>query len=161
MRHYGFVHPRRKVDLEWLLATYTTTIGNSGLRGRGGYLHSILVQIQATERLNYVVEHDLLRLTETGEDTVGLNQYLTYSLTDRGPLAREWSGGRRMGSRDSRTAIRSRPHVEQFVLRSHDWGRPSPPSESGDAARITIRLGTVRRLPSVDFRHGLDLDVLD
>lgn len=65
-----------------ILATYTTTIGNFGVRGRGAYMHSILLEVQATERLNCVVQHDLLRVTETGEDTIGLNQYWTYTLSD-------------------------------------------------------------------------------
>ena len=67
---------------EFTNLTYITTIGDFGSRGDDGYSHSFVFDTQLTDRLNWVVQSDLLRVDETGEDNVGLNQYLLYNLTD-------------------------------------------------------------------------------
>lgn len=65
--------------------TYITTFGDFGARSAGNddaYSHSIVLDMQLTENLNYVVQSDLLRIGSTGEDNIGLNQYLLYTASD-------------------------------------------------------------------------------
>ena len=64
--------------------TYITTFGNFGDRSAGfnGYSHSIVLDTTLTEKLNYVFQSDLFRVQNTGEDNVGINQYLIYNLND-------------------------------------------------------------------------------
>jgi len=67
---------------EFTNLTYITTIGDFGSRGDDGYSHSFVFDTQLTDRLNWVVQSDLLRVDETGEDNVGINQYLLYNVSD-------------------------------------------------------------------------------
>ena len=62
--------------------TYITTIGDFGARGREAYNHSIVVDTQLSDKLNWVVQSDLLRVGSTGEDNFGINQYLLYNVND-------------------------------------------------------------------------------
>ena len=62
---------------------YTSTAGNLGARGQDAYSHSIVMNTQLSDRLNWVVQSDLLRVGSTGEDNVGVNQYLLYTVNDR------------------------------------------------------------------------------
>jgi hypothetical protein len=64
--------------------TYITTFGNFGRRSAGfnGYSHSIVLDTNLSEKLNYVFQSDLLRVDGTGEDNVGINQYLFYTVND-------------------------------------------------------------------------------
>ena len=75
--------------------TYASTAGNLGARGSDAYSHSIVFDTQLTENLQWVVQSDLLRVGSTGEDNVGLNQYLLYTLNDRVGLGArfEWWKG--------------------------------------------------------------------
>lgn len=62
--------------------TYITTAGNFGARGDQGYGHSIVTDFTLTDKLNYVLQSDNVRIGETGEDNVGINQYLFYTVSD-------------------------------------------------------------------------------
>jgi hypothetical protein len=62
--------------------TYINTIGDFGARGSDAYSHSFVFDTALTDRLNWVVQSDLLRVGSTGEDNVGLNQYLIYTVND-------------------------------------------------------------------------------
>jgi len=62
--------------------TYISTAGNFGWRGDDAYSHSIVFDTALTDNLNYVAQSDLVRVDSTGEDNVGLNQYLLYSVND-------------------------------------------------------------------------------
>lgn len=64
--------------------TYISTVGNFGLRsaGQNGYSHSVVIDTRLTDRLNYVVQSDALRVANTGEDNIGLNQYLIMEVND-------------------------------------------------------------------------------
>lgn len=59
--------------------TYINTVGNFGWRG-DGYSHSIVLDTALTDKLNYVVQSDVLRADDF--DTIGLNQYLLYTIND-------------------------------------------------------------------------------
>lgn len=62
--------------------TYISTAGNFGWRGDDAYSHSLVLDMSLTDNLNWVVQSDLLRSDQTGEDNVGLNQYFLYSVND-------------------------------------------------------------------------------
>ena len=62
--------------------TYISTAGNFGARGDDAYSHSMVLDMTVTDNLNYVVQSDLVRVAGTGEDNIGINQYLLYSVTD-------------------------------------------------------------------------------
>jgi hypothetical protein len=75
--------------------TYMSTAGDFGARGSQGYSHSIVWDNSLTENLNWIVQSDLLRIGSTGEDNVGLNQYLLYQVNDRlglGARMEWWKG---------------------------------------------------------------------
>ena len=63
--------------------TYITTFGDLGARGDDAYHHSIVLDTQMTERVNWVLTSDLLRVRSTGEDNVGLVSYMFYQCNDR------------------------------------------------------------------------------
>ena len=63
--------------------TYITTFGDLGARGDDAYHHSVVLDTTLTERVNWVVAHDLLRVRSTGEDNVSLVNYLFYTCNDR------------------------------------------------------------------------------
>ena len=65
-----------------LTFTYIATAGNFGWRGDDAYSHSMVFDAQLTDSLNYVLQSDLVRVDQTGEDNVGINQYLLYSVND-------------------------------------------------------------------------------
>ncbi len=65
-----------------LAFTYISTAGNFGARGDEAYSHSLVFDTTLTENLNWVVQSDLVRVSTTGEDNVGINQYFLYSVTD-------------------------------------------------------------------------------
>ena len=68
--------------------TYLNTYGNFGWRDGGSknsYSHSMVLTADLTDNLQYVAQSDLVRTDNPGVsqyDTIGLNQYLFYSLND-------------------------------------------------------------------------------
>jgi len=68
--------------------TYTTTAGNLGWIGDDGYTHSFVLDVDITEKLNYVIQSDYVDVKNAfgvaGDkyETIGVNQYLIYSLND-------------------------------------------------------------------------------
>jgi hypothetical protein len=68
--------------------TYMSTYGNFGWRDGGddnSYAHSCVLVASLTDNLQYIAQSDLLDTSNPGVsefDTVGLNQYLLYSLND-------------------------------------------------------------------------------
>ena len=76
--------------------TYISTIGNFGARGRNGYMSSIVIDTNLTDKLNYIFQSDVLRVGQTGEDNVGINQYLIYNVNDCLGVEHVLSGGKPM-----------------------------------------------------------------
>ena len=107
--------------------TYATTAGNFGDRSAGndGYMQSLVFNVNVTENLNYILQSDLLRIDATGEDDIGINQYLIYSISDRLGV-----GGRAEWWKDEGTSyyevtggINARP-IANMVFRPeirHNW----------------------------------------
>lgn len=75
--------------------TYITTIGDFGARGSDAYSHSFVFDTAVTDKFNWVLQSDLLRVQETGEDNVGINQYFLYDINDNlafGTRVEWWKG---------------------------------------------------------------------
>lgn len=80
-----------------LTLIYATTMGRFGeARFNGvekGYMHSLIADYAVTEKLQYIIQNDVLSTTDgsgaTARDTYGINQYLIYALNDN------WSLGSR------------------------------------------------------------------
>lgn len=78
--------------------TYITTIGNLGWIGDNGYTHSCVLDVNLTDKIEYVAQSDLVGVDNSINsggghyDTIGLNQYLFYQFTDvlRGGARMEW-----------------------------------------------------------------------
>lgn len=109
--------------------TYITTFGDLGFRGDDGYSHSIVLDANLNEKLNYVFQSDLLRATDVGSTTVtedvGVNQYLFYELCDTIVLGTriEWWKNDGTSFCEWTTGINFRP-IANWVLRPelrHDW----------------------------------------
>ena len=75
---------------EDITLTYATTIGRFGAQPLGtpekGYMHSIVADITLTDKLQWIVQSDLLD-TEDAQDndareTFGINQYMIYTISD-------------------------------------------------------------------------------
>jgi len=62
--------------------TYITTVGDLGARGSDSYFHSIVLDLNLTDKLEYVLQSDLLLVDSTNEDDVGLNQYVFYTINE-------------------------------------------------------------------------------
>lgn len=67
--------------------TYLNTYGNFGWRGgKDSYSHSMVLVADLTDNLQYVGQSDLLDATDNPNagqiETIGINQYLFYTLTD-------------------------------------------------------------------------------
>ncbi|MEM1245143.1 MAG: outer membrane beta-barrel protein [Acidobacteriota bacterium] len=75
--------------------TYITTVGDFGARGDEAYSHSLLFDIALSDSLNWVIQSDFLTIDSTGEENLGLNQYLFYTLNDAVALGArlEWWQG--------------------------------------------------------------------
>jgi len=67
---------------DYATLTYISTAGNFGWRGDDGYEHSVVLDTNLSDKLNYVFQTDYLRVDSTGEDNFGINQYLLYTLND-------------------------------------------------------------------------------
>ncbi|MFK7820162.1 MAG: outer membrane beta-barrel protein [Planctomycetaceae bacterium] len=73
---------------ESITLTYITTIGNFGARG-DGYGHSIVLDMELSDKWNYVIQSDYLdtdsALNPLGlpdDEQIGINQYMFYELSD-------------------------------------------------------------------------------
>ena len=78
--------------------TYINTIGDLGWIGDNGYTHSMVLDIKLTDKFEYVGQSDMVGVDNSiasaggHYDTIGLNQYLFYQMTDmiRGGARVEW-----------------------------------------------------------------------
>jgi hypothetical protein len=75
---------------------YILSVGDFGARGEDGYGHSVVVDMNLTERLEYVLQSDYVRTNTPGDFQYGINQYLFYTLNDCwkvGGRAEWWKAG--------------------------------------------------------------------
>ena len=116
--------------------TYITCFGDLGWRGEG-YNHSLVFDVSVTEKLNYILQSDLVASdgwfnVSTGEylpgqrDDVGVNQYLIYQLNGCWALGGRLEWWKRDGSSlwEATAGVNWKPHPN-FVLRPevrYNWG---------------------------------------
>lgn len=65
--------------------THIITAGDFGNIGNNGFSQSIVVDVNVTDKLNYVFQSDILEVDATPtshDETVGVNQYLIYSVNE-------------------------------------------------------------------------------
>ncbi|MFV2066450.1 MAG: outer membrane beta-barrel protein [Pirellulales bacterium] len=75
--------------------TYMLTAGDFGFLGDDAYAHSLIFNVDLADRWEYVLTSDVLRVSSTGHDTVGITQYLFYEFNDcwkAGVRAEWWKG---------------------------------------------------------------------
>ena len=80
---------------DYITFTYILTAGDFGARGGDAYSHSVVADFTLTEKLSYVFQSGLLRVGDFGEDNIGINQYLFYTINDclaLGARAEWWKG---------------------------------------------------------------------
>lgn len=116
--------------------TYHTCFGDLGWRGEG-YNHSLVFDVSVTEKLNYILQSDLV-LTDgywdvtsdtffpDQRDDVGVNQYLIYQLNDCWAVGGRLEWWKRDGSSlwEATAGVNWKPHPN-FVLRPeirYNWG---------------------------------------
>ncbi len=126
-----------------LKLTYVSTAGDLGWRGEG-YSHSVVLDWQATGRLNYVIQSDLVStngvllgdevtfLPGVWNDQFGINQYLLYRINDclAAGLRAEWWHTDGISVNEVTYGLNIRP-IPNLVIRPevrHQW----IPSASAD-----------------------------
>jgi hypothetical protein len=78
---------------DYATLTYISTAGDLGWRGKDAYSHSIVMDVNLTEKLNYVFQTDYVRAGDTtsgyaagsprdSDDDFSINQYLFYNMND-------------------------------------------------------------------------------
>ncbi|MCA9083022.1 MAG: outer membrane beta-barrel protein [Planctomycetaceae bacterium] len=109
--------------------TYINTIGNFGWKGAGasGYAHSIVIDTAVTDSFNYIVQSDVLRVGTI--DTVGINQYAIYSLSDKLGVGTRGEWWKNEGnSQYAWTAGLNIKPAENIIIRPeirYDWSTPN------------------------------------
>lgn len=106
--------------------TYMSTYGDFGWLGNGrndSYSHSVVVDFTLTDNLNYVFQSDMIDADIY--DTVGINQYLFYTLTDCTALGArvEWWHNDGVSTNAATFGVNYRPHAN-FIVRpevKHEW----------------------------------------
>ncbi len=116
--------------------TYMSTGGDLGWRGSEAYSHSIVVDVNLTEKFNYVFQTDMVSVgdvtTSSGggkpldhEDDFSINQYLFYNLNDCWAVGTriEWWKDEGHSNYEWTSGLNYRP-MANLVLRPeirHDW----------------------------------------
>ena len=116
--------------------TYIATAGNFGLRsgGANGYSHSLLLDIALSDDLNLVLQSDLVRVSATGDDDLGVNTYLIKSISDKvGIGARtEWWKNEGVSQYAATFGLNVKP-MDNLIIRPelrYDWDDPNVGSET-------------------------------
>ncbi len=121
--------------------TYITTAGNFGARGSQAYSHSMVFSFQMTDRLEYVVQSDLVQVgagapVGTSASQVGINQYTFYTVSDCVKLGfrNEWWKSGDNSFHEATFGVNIKPHANLTIRPEirHDW---SPAIATQAAAR--------------------------
>lgn len=117
--------------------TYIATAGDLGWRGNG-YSHSLVFDMALTDKLNYVLQSDLVRTndhdadptTKGGDDDIGINQYLIYTVSEKiGVGCRaEWWKNEGASQYATTYGVNLKP-MDNIMIRPeirYDWKLPAP-----------------------------------
>jgi len=112
--------------------TYIATAGEFGWRGNG-YSHSLVFDFTLTDKLNYILQSDLVRTNDAdanpatvdADDDVGINQYLIYQVDEMiGVGTRvEWWKNEGASQYAATWGVNVKP-MDNFIIRPevrHDW----------------------------------------
>ena len=121
--------------------TYITTMGDFGARGEG-YSHSVVLDTQVTEKLNYVVQSDLVETNNGADHQYGINQYLIYWANDClgfGGRAEWWKNGT-ASQYEMTLGVNVKPHANVVIRPEvrHDWNTQNNFTTFGVDAIITF-----------------------
>ena len=122
--------------------TYISTYGDFGWLGGGAddsYSHSVVVDFALTDDLNYVFQSDMVEAGTT--DTIGINQYLFYTLNDCTSFGArmEWWKSDGVSFNSFTYGLNYRPHAN-LVLRpevKHEWNTNADETIFGMDAIVT------------------------
>jgi hypothetical protein len=117
---------------ENVTATYILTLGDMGARGQG-YSHSVVIDWEINDRWEYVCQSDLVWLDAEvgvndgfGNDQVGVNQYLFYTVNDcvKAGVRGEWWKTDGFSRYAVTAGVNVRPHANLVVRPEvrYDWG---------------------------------------
>ncbi|MEM9187091.1 MAG: outer membrane beta-barrel protein [Planctomycetota bacterium] len=107
--------------------TYISTAGNFGLRseGRQGYSQSLVFDVALSDNLNYVFQSDLVDIDEIGQEQVGINQYLFYTVNDCVAVGSrlEWWKSDGQSFNEITFGLNYRPHANVVIRPEYryDW----------------------------------------
>ncbi|MEZ6042946.1 MAG: porin [Planctomycetaceae bacterium] len=123
--------------------TYINTVGNLGWRGHG-YSHSIVVDTAVNDKLNYVLQSDVVRAG--AYDTIGINNYLFYTLTDnvKAGTRVEWWKADGFSRYEATWGVNVTP-MENLVVRPevrYDWGA-DPNNGGADLTTTTFGIDAI------------------
>ncbi|MEM8865377.1 MAG: outer membrane beta-barrel protein [Planctomycetota bacterium] len=119
--------------------TYISTAGNFGARSAGadGYSHSLVFDVALSDDLNYVFQSDLVDIEDPtlgGNDQIGINQYLFYTLSERVALGTrlEWWKSDGQSFNEVTFGVNYRPHANVVIRPEYryDW----TPTDNGYGA---------------------------
>ena len=112
--------------------TYIATAGEFGARGNG-YSHSLLFDVTLTDKLNYVLQSDLVRTNDADfnpatvdrDDDIGINQYLLYEVDEKVKVGTrvEWWKNEGASQYAATFGVNVKP-MDNLVIRPeirHDW----------------------------------------
>ena len=107
-----------------LKLVYQSVVGDFGWRGDEGYVHTVLLDMMLTEKLQYVFQTDLLRVDQTAEDTAAIVNYLFYTVNDCVKLGTrvEWwqfdpltQGAGNISQNEATFGLNYKPHANLVV----------------------------------------------
>jgi hypothetical protein len=139
---------------ETLTATYITTAGNLGWLGKG-YAHTIVVDKKLGDKWNYVFQSDNVNTNAgvfggTTYHTIGVNQYLFYTINDcvKAGARVEWWKADGVSYHEITGGVNIRPHANVVIRPEirHQWspsnnnpiGIPNPQTIFGIDTIITF-----------------------
>ena len=132
---------------ETVTFTYITVIGDLGWRGDEGYNHSLVLDFTLTDKINYVLQSDFVHTDEFDEDTVGINQYVFYTINDCLVLGSrfEWYKDDFQGAGlddvyEATFGLNYKPHAN-FVIRPevrYNWDFPAAAGLPGGDSDLTV-----------------------
>lgn len=126
--------------VDGLTLAYMTTAGNFGAIG-DGYSHSIVADWAIDEKWNYVLQSDVLR-TSDGFDTIGLNNYLFYTICEplKVGLRYEWWKADGTSFNETTLGLNYKP-IANLVIRPEIRYQWAPGTDDNNALGIPENQG--------------------
>ena len=123
--------------------TWIVSAGDFGALGDAGYASSTVVDVQLTDKLNYVLQSDILDVQ--GFETLGINQYLIYQIDDcvGAGLRAEWWKADGASVNAITAGLNIKPHANVTI-------RPEYRYDWSPAGNTNVGIGN----GTIDQSHG-------